>query len=163
MNIRIAFAALIATGAMAGFPSDASAQMMGGGGMGFFSNGISRGTGMFGSPANMQTVASSWLTTLHGELQINAAQEAAWQSFAAAVSSQAEAMQGMRTQMTQVGGMNATQRALLAEQFMGRRLDAMTAMSQSLAALYAQLSAQQQALMDQEFLAQCGALGLFGS
>ena len=163
MNMRVAVATLIAAGALAGLASEAGAQMMGGGGMGFFSNGIGRGAGMMGAPANMQALASSWLTSLHRELQITGAQEAAWQSFANAVSAQADAMQAMRTQMSQVPTMNAPQRALLAEQLMGRRLDAATAMSQSLAALYAHLDSQQQAVMDDEFLAQCGALGLFGS
>ena len=163
MNVRIAIAALAAAGTMAALAPEAGAQMMGGGGMGFFSNGIGRGAGMMGAPANMQALASGWLTSLHRELGINAAQEAAWQSFANAVSMQAEAMQAMRTQMAQVPTINAPQRALLAEQLMGRRLDAATAMSHSMAAFYAQLDPQQQAIMDGEFLAQCGALGLFGS
>jgi periplasmic protein CpxP/Spy len=164
MNARKILVAVAAAGVIAGFGADASAQMMGGGsGMGFFSNGIARGTGMFGSPSNMQAVASTWLAALRGEIEISAAQEAAWQSFANAVAMQADAMQSMRTQMLQVGAMSASQRAILAEQFMGRRLDAATAVSQSLATLYAQLSPSQQAILDQEFLSQCGARGLFGS
>ena len=162
MRPRLAFAALVATAIGATSP-DAGAQMMGGPGMGgFFSNGIHRGSGPFGSAADMQALASTWLNGLHAGLQLTSAQEPAWQAFANTVAAQAQAMQSLRAQMATISA-TSPQRAALVPQFMRQRLDAMTAMVDALAALYAQLTPQQRAILDAEFANQCGALGLFGS
>ena len=162
MKPRLVIAALAAAVSLAS-PCIAGAQMMGGGGMGgFFSNGIHRGSGPFGSPTDMQALATAWLNGLHAELQITAAQEPAWQAFANAVTTQAQAMQSLRSQMATISA-SGPQRAALVQQFMRQRLDAMTAMVDAMAALYAQLTPQQRAILDAEFGNQCGALGLFGS
>jgi hypothetical protein len=162
MKTRLAIAALAAAVSLAS-PCIAGAQMMGGPGMGgFFSNGIHRGSGPFGSAADMQALASTWLNGLHAGLQVTGAQEPAWQAFANAVAAQAQAMQSLRSQMAAISA-TSPQRAALVPQFMRQRLDAMTAMVDALAALYAQLTPQQRAILDAEFANQCGALGLFGS
>lgn len=161
MRARAAFVALLTAAALGG-ASQAGAQMMGGGGMGFFSNGIGRGGTAFGGPADMGVVASTWLTSLHAQLQVTAGQEPAWQAFANAVAAQAAAMQSMRTQMLQSSALTTPQRMQLAEQLMGRRLDAMVAVADALTALYAQLTPAQRAILDQGFATQCGPYGLFG-
>jgi LTXXQ motif family protein len=161
MKIRRALA-ILALAAAAGGACGAGAQMMGGGGMGF-SNGISRGVGRFGSPWDMQVVANGWLATLQAQLHIDRSQEPAWQAFANAVAAQGASMQSMRTLMMQSTSLGAPQRALLAEDLLDRRLDAMTAVTDTLTALYSQLSAAQRAVLDEAFTAQCGPYGLFGN
>ncbi|HET9653644.1 MAG TPA: Spy/CpxP family protein refolding chaperone [Usitatibacter sp.] len=164
MKARTLLATIVAAAALAGTASDAGAQMMGPGGgmMGFFSNGIARGGGMPGAPADMQAVASRWLDGLHAELQLSASQEPAWQAFANAVMAQAAAMQQMRSQML-ASPASAAQRAALMQQLMRPRVAAVDAMADSLGTLYAMLGADQRAIMDAEFANQCGGLGLFGS
>ena len=161
MKARIAAAILAATAAIAASPY-AGAQMMGGPGMGFFSNGIHRGSGPLGSAGDMAALASAWLSALHGQLQITAAQEPAWQAFANAVTTQAQAMQSLRSQMPVVLA-NTPQRAELVREYMRQRLAAMTTLVDAATALYAQLTPAQRAILDAEFGSQCGALGLFGS
>lgn len=162
MKTRLVIAVLAAAATL-GSPSIAGAQMMGGPGMGgFFSNGIHRGTGPFGSAGNMQALAATWLSNLHAALQVTPAQEPAWQAFANAVTAQAQAMQSLRSQMATISA-SGPQRATLLQQLMRQRLEAMTTMADALAALYAQLTPQQRAILDAEFGNQCGALGLFGS
>ena len=163
MKTRVTWRVVLASMAIAG-SAGADAQMMGPGGgmMGFFSNPISRDTAVYGAAANMSSVASSWLSRLHSQLQIGMDQEPAWQAFADAVTTQAGAMQSFRTQMFQSTAATAPQRAQLAEQFLAQRLQAASAVSASLSTLYATLSQSQRAMLDSDFALQCGPSGLFG-
>ena len=162
MNTRLIVAAFAASVALVA-PCTAGAQMMGGPGMGFFSNGIHRGSGPLGLATDMSALASAWLNGLHATLQITPAQEPAWQDFANAVLSQAQAMQSLRSQMASAQSATAPQRAVLISQFMRQRVEAMAAMVTAASTLYAQLTPAQRAMLDAEFGNQCGALGLFGS
>ncbi len=146
--------------------SAADAQMMGpgtgmGGQRGFFSNGLARGS--FMGPIDMRSVASSWIGGLHDALAVTPEQETAWLAFANAVTDQAADMQSFRTQMWQTTtATTAPQRAALAQQFMEQRLESVSAVSSSLAALYAQLTPTQRAILDQGYAAACYPGGLFG-
>lgn len=149
-----------------GIPAVAGAQMMwggpGGGMMGYFSNPLTRDPSLYGPSASMDTAATYWLSRMHAQLQVTAAQEPAWQAFAAAVAAQADAMQAFRSQMFQASAATAPQRAQLAQQFMAERLTAASAVSTSLSALYALLTDSQRAILDSGFALQCGPSGLFG-
>jgi hypothetical protein len=165
MKTRVTWAVVLAAMAI-GSSAGANAQMMmpgpGGGTMGFFSNPLTRDATLYGPMANMNAVASYWLSRMHTQLQITADQESAWQAFAAAVTAQADTMQAFRSQMYQTGTATAPERAQLAEQFLAQRLSAASAVSSSLSTLYARLGDSQRAIFDSGFALQCGPSGLFG-
>ncbi len=131
----------------------AQAQPFGGGpgfgpGGGYGPGMMGRGPGgPWGDPA---TAAQNRLGALHTQLDITSAQEAAWQAFANAVNAQAQQMQQFRNRMLQSAPTtNAADRMALHAQFMQQRAQGAAATSQAFSALYAALTPEQRALLDQ--------------
>ena len=96
------------------------------------------------------TRADSRLTYLKTQLQITAAQETAWQEFAATAIQQASSRQAARAQMWDSAG-TAPERMALRAQMMQQRAASMTTMSNALTALYAVLTPEQKTIADQSF------------
>jgi len=96
------------------------------------------------------TRADSRLTYLKTQLQITAAQETAWQEFAATAIQQAASRQAARAQMWDSAG-TAPERMALRAQMMQQRAASMTTMSNALTALYAVLTPEQKTIADQSF------------
>jgi Spy/CpxP family protein refolding chaperone len=93
-------------------------------------------------------MAESHLSDLKAQLNITAAQETAWQAFAAQAKQQAANMQAMRAQMQQPAG-TAPERMAQHTAAMQQRAAAMTAMTAAFNALYAVLTPEQKAIADQ--------------
>ena len=96
------------------------------------------------------TRVDSRLTYLKTQLQITAAQETAWQEFAATAIQQASSRQAARAQMWDSAG-TAPERMALRAQMMQQRAASMTTMSNALTALYAVLTPEQKTIADQSF------------
>lgn len=88
------------------------------------------------------------MTDMKALLQITAAQEPAWQTFAAAAKQQATAMQAMRAQMQQSAG-TAPERMAQRTAMMQQRSAGMATMSTAFNTLYAALTLEQKAVADQ--------------
>ena len=120
-----------------------------GGGMGHGGPGMGMGPGhgpmAAGDPAAM---VDARLAAMKTQLQITAAQEAAWAAFAAAARQQATAMQALHTQMQQGTG-TAPERMAQRAAAMQQRSAGMAAMSTVFASLYAVLTPEQKAFVDQ--------------
>jgi hypothetical protein len=162
-------AGLIASVALA-MVSVASAQPFGGMGSGYgpgmgMGPGYGAGMGMgpgYGAGMGMgpghgpmagvdpSTIVDSRLSDTKAQLKITAAQEGAWQTYAAAMKEQAASMQALRAQMQPDPGTapgRMAQRATLMQQ----RSAAMATMANAFNALYAVLTPEQKAIADQGF------------
>ena len=124
------------------------AQPYGGMGQGFGPGmGMGHGHGPMAGvdPAAM---ADARLTELKAQLKITAAQEAAWQTYAAQAKQQAASMQAMRAQM-QAGTGTAPEQMGQRTAAMQQRAAGMATMTNAFAALYAVLTPEQKAIADQ--------------
>ncbi len=100
--------------------------------------------------ADPDVAAQACLSSLHDQLGISVAQEAAWQAFAQAVTDQAQGMSMFRQQTLQAAA-TAPERVAQYAQFMLDRAQDAAAVSQAVSALYATLSPSQQAVFNQYF------------
>jgi hypothetical protein len=96
------------------------------------------------------TRADSRLADMKAQLQITAAQETAWQEYAATAKQQAASMHAARAQMWDSAG-TAPERMTLRTQLMQQRAAGMTTMTNAFNALYAVLTPEQKAIADQSF------------
>jgi hypothetical protein len=92
------------------------------------------------------------LERMHDRIGITAAQEPAWQAFAAKVAAQGERMQAhheaMRAQWAQDDDLTAPERIQRRAEMMGERLGAMSDMAEAVTTLYGELTPEQQKLFD---------------
>jgi len=142
-------AGIVAAVALA-LAATAYAQPSGGMGHGFgpgMGMGPGHGPMAGGDPSVM---IDSRLGDLKARLQITAAQEAAWQAFAAQAKQQAAGMQAMRTQMQHDTG-TAPERMAHRSTAMQQRGAAMATMATAFNALYAVLTPEQKAVADQNY------------
>lgn len=93
-------------------------------------------------------VADAHLSDLKAQLKITTAQEGAWQAFAAEAKQQAATMQAMRAQMQTSAGMAPEQMGQRATA-MQQRAASMATMANAFGALYAVLTPEQRAIVDQ--------------
>jgi Spy/CpxP family protein refolding chaperone len=93
-------------------------------------------------------MAETRLGDLRTQLKITAAQEGAWQTFAAQAKQQAASMQAARAQM-QDGTGTAPERMAQRTAAMQQRAAGMATMTNALGALYAVLTPEQKAIADQ--------------
>jgi Spy/CpxP family protein refolding chaperone len=144
----------VVAGAVAGIALAAAAivhaQPFGGMGPGF-------GPGMRMGPGhgpmagvNPSVMADSRLTDLKTQLKITAAQEPAWQAFAAEAKQQANSMQAVRAKMQQSSG-SAPERMEQRTTAMQERAATMATMTKAFNALYTTLTPEQKAIADQNF------------
>ena len=132
-------------GAHMGWGPGAGAGPMGPGmgyGMGF------GGMGMHGfgyGPA----AADGRLAALKSELKITAAQESQWQAFAGQAKQGAEAMQSLITTMQNSQAATAPERLALRNEIMKKRLEQSEKSAAAFKDLYAALTPEQKAIMDQ--------------
>jgi len=124
-----------------------------GGGMGW---GMGGGMGGYGmgpqamANANPASIAEGRLAFLKSELKITSAQEAAWQAYAAKAKQQAEAMQAWHnTRVNAQPPASAPDRLAQHNEFMKQRVAQMDGMTSALKDLYAVLTPEQKAIMDQ--------------
>lgn len=101
------------------------------------------------------------LAAMKTQLQINASQEAAWQSFATAAKQQSAAMQALRTQMQQ-SNMTAPERMAQRSAMAQQREAAMAPVTSAFNVLYAALTPEQKTIADQSFGMMGGRGGRFG-
>jgi Spy/CpxP family protein refolding chaperone len=94
------------------------------------------------------TMADAHLSALKAQLKITAAQEDAWQTFAAQAKQQAASMQGMRAQM-QAGTGTAPEQMGQHAAAMQQRAAGMSTMTNAFGALYAVLTPEQKTIADQ--------------
>jgi hypothetical protein len=143
---------------------DMMGQGMGQGGMGMGSMGMDQGgmgqggmgQGMMGGQMTAMTEAR--LAYLHAALAITAAQETAWQDYAAAVREQVGAMQQNHATLWEaMHAGTAPDRMAARITAMSAMLAALQALQPATAALYAGLDETQQALADQLIGMDCGA------
>jgi Spy/CpxP family protein refolding chaperone len=99
----------------------------------------------YGDPA---AAAESRLAAQKAELKITDKQEATWQTYAAQVKKNAEAMQASRTAMQSSAANTAPERQALHNEFMKQHLAQSEAMSAALKNLYAVLTPEQRAILD---------------
>jgi Spy/CpxP family protein refolding chaperone len=104
-------------------------------------------------------MADSHLSGLKAQLQITAAQEPAWQAFTAAAKQQVAGMQAMFAQVQRQDAGTAPERLALQSTLMQQRGAAMATMSNALNALYAVLTPEQRAIVDQQH-AMMGSRGM---
>ena len=119
--------------------------------------GMGPGHGRMGG-GDPSAIAESRLTDLKTQLKISAAQEAAWQAYAAQAKQQAAAMQALRAQMNQ-GAATAPERMAQQTAMMQQRSAAMTARNTAFSALYAVLTPEQKTIADKSF-GQMGQRGM---
>jgi hypothetical protein len=112
--------------------------------------------GMHGRPdqgMHGPEAAAQRLERMHEQLGISAAQEPAWQAFAAKVAAQGERMQAhhetMRAQWSQGDELTAPERLQRRAEMMGERLGAMSEMADAVTTLYGELTPEQQKVFDQ--------------
>ena len=120
------------------------------GGMGHgFGPGMGMGPG-HGPMAGVDhsVMSESRLTDLKAQLKITAAQETAWQAFAAQAKQQAASMQAIHAQMQQQAG-TAPERMAQHTAAMQQRAAGMATMTTAFNALYAVLTPEQKAIADQ--------------
>jgi hypothetical protein len=117
--------------------------MMGGGIMG--QRGMAEGMMHWGDTAAM---VDSHLADTKAALNITAAQEPAWQAFAAQAKQQAEAMQTMRGKLREANA-TAPDRMQARTQLLQQRLTGMEAMTKALKHLYTVLSPEQRTIANQ--------------
>ncbi len=132
-------------GAHMGWGPGAGAGPMGQGmgyGMGFGGMGP-RGFG-YGPAA-----ADGHLAALKSELKITAAQESQWQAFAGQAKQGAEAMQSLTTTVQNSQAATAPDRLTLRNEIMKKRLEQSEKMASAFKDLYAALTPEQKAIMDQ--------------
>jgi len=124
------------------------AQPFGGMGPGF-GPGMGMGSG-HGPMAGVDpaTMADSRLAEMKAQLQITATQETAWQAFVATAKQQAVSMQAARAGMSESAGA-APDRMALRTQMMQQRTASMATMTNAFGALYAVLTPEQKAIVDQ--------------
>jgi len=101
--------------------------------------------GMYGGPA----AAEGRLAALKTELKITSAQEAKWQAFAEKAKLQAESMQSARTAMQDSAKLSAPDRFALHDGLMKQRLAQSEATHAAFKDLYAVLTPEQKAVVDQ--------------
>ncbi len=118
--------------------------------------GMGPGHGRMGG-GDPSVMAESRLTEFKAQLKISAAQETAWQAFAAQAKQQATAMQAMRAQMSQ-GAATAPERMAQQTAMMQQRSSAMAARNSAFSALYGVLTPEQKAVADRSF----GQMGQHG-
>ena len=135
--------------------------MMGGGCpmMGMMGQGMMGGRMMAARQPNMAAIVDGRLAYLKGELAITDAQTEAWNSYAQAVKSRVETMQGMRQ------GMQDAMQSGSATDRMKARISGMEAMTESMKAispatekLYSVLSDAQKKIADALLGNDCGAM-----
>ena len=124
-------------------PGAGGMGMHGGMGMGPMS-----GHGGYGNPAAM---AEGRLAYLKTELKIASNQEAAWNAFATNARKQADGMQALREKMQENKGTTAPERLALHADAMKQRAATMDAVAAGLKDLYAALTTEQKAILDQHF------------
>ena len=90
------------------------------------------------------------LTKFKSDLKITAAQDAAWQAFAAKAFQQAENQSAMRGRMLAVSG-SAPERLTQYAEMMKQRVAGMETMAAALKDLYTALTPEQKAIADNEF------------
>jgi Spy/CpxP family protein refolding chaperone len=100
-----------------------------------------------GNPA---AFADAHLADLKSALKITSEQEPAWDAFAGKVKAQAEAMQALRAKAWEATGAAPDRMAQHAE-FMKQRVAAMEGAAEAMKALYAVLTPEQKATLDQGF------------
>lgn len=115
------------------------------GGMGYGPHGM-----YYGEPG---AAAESRLAALKTELKITAAQETAWQAFAAKQKAQAESMQAARTAMQKGAELSAPERFALHDGLMKQRLAQAETTHAAFKELYAVLTPEQKAIVDKGYLA----------
>ena len=96
-------------------------------------------------------MVDSRLANMKAALKITAAQEAAWQAFAATAKEQAASMQAARAQLRDPRSATAPDRMAQRAQMMQQRAAGMAAMTNAFNALYDVLTAEQKAIADQSF------------
>lgn len=155
---RTAFAVAVLAAASAGAIALSYAQPGPGYGPGY-------GRGMGGPGAfapntarNPAAMAEARLANLRTALNVTAEQEPAWQAFAAVVTQQAQQHQALHEQMTQSTA-SAPERMALMPQIMQQRAAGMATVSQALNELYAVLTPEQRAIVDQQHFANHGPRG----
>ena len=94
------------------------------------------------------TVIDSRLSDLKAQLKITTTQEAAWQAFTGAAKQQAASMQALRASMHN-GTATAPERMGQSAELMQQRSAAMATMTNAFNALYAVLTPEQKAIIDQ--------------
>ena len=119
--------------------------------------GMGPGHGRMGG-GDPSAMVESRLTDLKAQLKISAAQEAAWQAYAAQAKQQAAAMQVLRAQMSQ-GAATAPERMAQQTAMMQQRSSAMAGRNTTFSALYAVLTPEQKAIADKSF-GQMGQRGM---
>jgi len=146
----------VAAGVALAFAAVTYAQPYGGMGPGYGPGmGYGHGPGMgYGhgpmTDADRAAMVDSRLANQKAALGITAAQEAAWQAFAAKAKEQAASMQAARAQLGDPATA-APDRMAQRAQMMQQRAAGMAAMSNALDALYDVLTAEQKAIADQSF------------
>jgi len=121
--------------------------------------GFGPGAGARGNPT---AAAEARLAYLKSELKITSGQEAAWKTFADQARQQAEAMQALRTTMQGSTAATAPERLELRNQVMKKRQEQMEKSTGALKDLYAALTPEQKAIVDQRFAAGPGSGRGFG-
>jgi hypothetical protein len=110
------------------------------------------GVALWAGGALAQTTGSPFLDHLHSDLQLNASQESAWQSFQQAYRVDPQDLARERDAQTRMPTLNGPQRMDLAIGMAEQDLAGMRQRSDALKTFYATLSAQQQHVFDRDTL-----------
>lgn len=103
--------------------------------------------------ANPGAAAGDRLTDLKAELKITDQQESAWKAYAEQVKTQTESMQAWHTAMWNSAQLSAPERLAQRDAMLKQRLAQHEAMTAAFKDLYAALTPEQRAVVDQGFLA----------
>lgn len=114
-----------------------------------FGPGMGMGPGMGRGHSNPAALAEGHLAWLKAELKITPAQEPAWKTFADQRRQQAEAMQSWATNMQEKAPATAVERMEARNQWAKKRQEQGETMTSGLKTLYAALTTEQKAMLDQ--------------
>lgn len=131
-------------------PGAGSQSECGQGMAGMGMRGGGHGMGSMGMQGDHAAAAGGHLASLKTELKITAAQEAAWNAFAAKAAKQMEGMQGSREKMRD-GAVTAPERFAQRAEVMKQRVTGMEGISTALRDLYAAFTPEQKAIADEHF------------
>jgi len=114
------------------------------------------------SASNHAAMADQHLAQLKAQLNITSSQEAAWQAFADAAKQQAQSMHSAHTQAQQASAATAPEQLAQHATAMQQHAAGMATVSNALTNLYAVLTQEQKAIIDQHFTAMHQHRGMHG-
>jgi len=114
------------------------------------------------SASDHAAMAESHVAQLKAQLNINPTQEAAWQAFADAAKQQAQSMHSAHSQAKQASAATAPEQLAQHAAAMQQHVAGMANVSNALTQLYAVLTPEQKAIVDQHFNAMHQHHGMHG-